>query len=161
MYVIMNNYFWSSLINEPAVTIFVLCSYLLIPTSSDQYWYPVIIDLEKIENYSKIDVSLYTANLNNFITCNISVVRCFLLELEVILYESQIGDDPEFHDSVHRLVRSVTGFLSHRPHNEALKCQQCETFEEKPYAEFIKNFFSVARRFRMEELHPTRVTKKP
>ncbi|KAF7244158.1 Interleukin-15 [Varanus komodoensis] len=95
------------------------------------------------------------------ITCNISVVRCFLLELEVILYESQIGDDPEFHDSVHRLVRSVTGFLSHRPHNEALKCQQCETFEEKPYAEFIKNFFSVARRFRMEELHPTRVTKKP
>ncbi|XP_062992430.1 interleukin-15 isoform X2 [Elgaria multicarinata webbii] len=158
MYDIMNNYFWSSLINKPAVTIFILCSYLLqIQTSSAIDWRPVIVDLDQIvESNSEIDASLYTADLNYPVTCNISVVKCFFLELQVLLHESKIGGDEEFHDNVNRVFRSVNKFLSGHQGSETSQCRECETFEEKTYTEFIKDFTVVARRFNKEE-HPKSV----
>ncbi|XP_042326298.1 interleukin-15 [Sceloporus undulatus] len=152
MHVIMNNYFWSSLINESAISIFILCSYLLeVQTSKLFSWGPVIEDLKQIKNHSEIDASLYTADINYPGHCNISVVKCFYLEMKVLSYEAYIGGNEKFYNKVHRVVRSLEAFLKGKQDKEAPQCQECETFEEKQYIEFMKNFETIAKRFNREE----------
>ncbi|KAH0616002.1 hypothetical protein JD844_026738 [Phrynosoma platyrhinos] len=152
MHVTMNNYFWSSLINKPAIFIFILCSYLPeVQTSKLFSWGPVIEDLKQIKNHSEIDASLYTADIKYPGHCSISVVKCFYLEMKVLSYEASIGGNEKFSDKVHRIVRSLEAFLKDKQDKEAPHCQECETFEEKQYIEFMKNFETIAKKFYREE----------
>ncbi|XP_061440856.1 interleukin-15 isoform X3 [Rhineura floridana] len=162
MYVIMNSYFWSSLINEPEVTIFIVCSYLLQvqtcsgslnPVGPSNIFSAVIEDLEKIENFrKKIDATLYTADVNYPSGCNISVLKCFKLEMDVIFYESEMEDNKneEFLNVVHKVLRNVRKLLLESQDTETSKCQPCETFEEKIYTDFIETFKNVAQRCNRE-----------
>ncbi|XP_034298640.1 interleukin-15 isoform X2 [Pantherophis guttatus] len=67
-------------------------------------------DLQKIEVSSEIDAYLYTADLNYSSHCNLSVLKCFQLEMEVVSYESKYGDR-KFHNSVDSIIRNVRSFL--------------------------------------------------
>ncbi|XP_063166237.1 interleukin-15 [Candoia aspera] len=110
----------------------------------------VLPDLEKIQVSSEIDAFLYTADLNYPSHCNVSVIKCFQLEMEVVLYESKFGDS-NFCNSVHRIVRIIKKFLSHEMNTDTRTCQRCETYKEKKYPEFIANFMSVVQRVNREE----------
>nr|XP_003221714.1 PREDICTED: interleukin-15 [Anolis carolinensis]XP_008110071.1 PREDICTED: interleukin-15 [Anolis carolinensis]XP_008110072.1 PREDICTED: interleukin-15 [Anolis carolinensis]XP_008110073.1 PREDICTED: interleukin-15 [Anolis carolinensis] len=144
----MSNYFWSSFIN---VSLFILCScFQEVQTRRFVSWEPVLKDLEQIIKIpTKVDASLYTATYSNH--CKISVVRCFHLEMKVLLYEANIGGDSDIYNSTRRVLRSVGRFLDDEQDKETSQCQECETFEEKQYTEFIENFQDIARRLHREE----------
>lgn len=139
----MNSYFLLSCLNNKATsTIFILCSYLLqVQTQLDISLSAALADLEKIKTCSKIDASLYTAEINDHNECRTSVMRCFLLEMEVIWYESKHGGDRTFTNTVHNVLKNVKAhFPVEHQDNKTSTCQQCETFEEKKCAEFFETF---------------------
>ncbi|XP_025028311.1 interleukin-15 [Python bivittatus] len=129
---------------------YLILSSCLLPIQATTLLAEVLLDLEKIQVSSEIDAFLYTADLNYPSHCNVSVIKCFQLEMEVVLYESKFGDS-KFCDSVHRIVRIIKKFLSHEMNIDTRTCQRCETYKEKNYSEFIANFMSVLRRINREE----------
>ncbi|XP_033016404.1 interleukin-15 [Lacerta agilis] len=152
MYIIMSNYFQSSLINDPAVTIFVLCTLAFFQPSSCalkkehkyEIWKAVKRDLEHIS--PKLDATLYTADLKDFNDCNLSVVKCFQLEMEVILYESKFENDTTLRKKVDNIIQNVKFLLENdKQETKTSKWQQCETFAEKNCTEFINNFRTIAQ----------------
>ncbi|XP_070612747.1 interleukin-15 isoform X3 [Erythrolamprus reginae] len=108
----------------------------------------VLKDLEKIKVKSEIDAYLYTADLNYPSHCNLSVIKCFQLEMQVVSYESKFVD-PKFHYSVERIIRTVRSFLS--TNTDSQTCQRCETYTEKKYSDFISGFKEVIQRINYEE----------
>ncbi|XP_034969644.1 interleukin-15 isoform X2 [Zootoca vivipara] len=162
MYVIMSNYFQSSLINDPAVTIFVLCTLAFFQPSSCvlkkehkyQIWKAVSTDLELIfpkfnaTSYTAdFDATLYTADLKDFSDCNLSVVKCFQLEMEVILYELKFENDAALRKKVDNIIQNVKFLLEYdKQETKTSKWQQCETFAEKNGTEFLKSFKTIAQR---------------
>ncbi|XP_053112358.1 interleukin-15 isoform X2 [Hemicordylus capensis] len=140
----MKNYLWNSLSNEFAVTIFVLflqlrCSYLL-QVQTRSYWHAVIQDLKNIKTDSKVGALLYTPEPDS--ECEVSVMRCFLLEMKVILRESELVHDSTLYKSmVNVFENSKKSLPAHVEQDIATsKCRKCETFEEKTWTEFIENF---------------------
>ncbi|KAM6440640.1 interleukin-15 isoform 2-T5 [Liasis olivaceus] len=129
---------------------YLILSSCLLPIQATTLLAEVLLDLEKIQVSSEIDAFLYTADLNYPSHCNVSVIKCFQLEMEVVLYESKFGDS-KFCDSVHRIVRIIKNFLSHEMNIDTRTCQRCETYKEKNYSEFIANFMSIIRRINREE----------
>nr|XP_056711019.1 interleukin-15 [Euleptes europaea] len=139
----MNSYFLpSSLNNKPIVTIFILCSYLLqVQAKQDDILRAVLADLRKIKPCSEIDASLYTAEMTDRNECKGSVMECFKLEMEVILYESMYGSNTAFTHTVLNVLKNVEHFRGRNYLNtETSTCQKCETFGEKTCAEFLKSF---------------------
>ncbi|CAI5784320.1 interleukininterleukin-15 [Podarcis lilfordi] len=156
MYVIMSNYFQSSLINDPAVTIFVLCTLAFFQPSSCvlqkeikyDIWKAVMDDLNlTIEALpTKINATLYTADLKDFNDCNLSVVKCFQLEMEVISYEYKFENDTMLWNKVDKIIHNVKYLLENdKQETKTSKWQQCETFAEKNCTDFLKNFKTMAQ----------------
>ncbi|KAM3831106.1 interleukin-15 [Vipera latastei] len=132
------------------LTLLFQTSLYLLYIQATSYLEAVLLDLEKIKVRSEIDAYLYTADLNYPSRCNLSVIKCFQLEMEVVLYESKF-EDLNFCDSVHRIVRTVKYFLSFETNTGTYPCQRCETYKEKKYSEFIENFMFVIQRINREE----------
>nr|QEE79885.1 interleukin-15 [Eremias argus] len=153
MYVIMSNYFQSSLINDPAVTIFVLCTLAFFQPSScvlkeEKYvlWDAVMANLKQISFCPKLDATLYTADLKDFSDCNLSVVKCFYLEMEVILYESKFENNTMLTNTVDNIIADVQYLLEDEKwETKTSKWQPCETFAEKNCEDFIENFRTIAQ----------------
>ncbi|XP_015681376.1 interleukin-15 [Protobothrops mucrosquamatus] len=141
--------FPENLKNKFLVFYLILSLYLLYIQASSQLE-AVLQDLEKIKVNSEIDAYLYTADLNYPSHCNLSVIKCFQLEMEVVLYESKF-EDRNFCNSVYRIVRIVKYFLSFETNTDTYTCQRCETYKEKKYSEFIENFKFVIQRINREE----------
>ncbi|KAJ7326930.1 hypothetical protein JRQ81_016689 [Phrynocephalus forsythii] len=136
----MNNYFLISLINEPGVTIFVLCLYLVqVQISADSVWEAVLADWAKIKD-AKMDVFLYTVDAPFSSHCSIPVRRCFFDEMQVIMYESQFGNNSTLYNTVNNIIRLINYTLKGTQNIETSQCQKCETFQEKEYKEFMKSF---------------------
>ncbi|XP_053259278.1 interleukin-15 [Podarcis raffonei] len=157
MYVIMSNYFQSSLINDPAVTIFVLCTLAFFQPSScvlqneikHYIWKSVMQDLLNLTIgpfSTKIDATLYTADLKDFSDCNLSVVKCFQLEMEVIFYEYKFENDTTLRTKVGNIIKNVNFLLENdKQETKTSKWQQCETFAEKNCTDFLKIFKTFAQ----------------
>uniref|UniRef100_A0ABM5GJ83 Interleukin n=1 Tax=Pogona vitticeps TaxID=103695 RepID=A0ABM5GJ83_9SAUR len=152
----MNNYFWNSLISGPGVTIFVLCLYLIqVQTGSDSLWEGVLEDLNQIEK-TEMDVFLYTADAKFPANCSIRVKKCFVEEMKVIVYESQLENNNKVHGTMSRIIRIVMEDLEARQNTEISQCQKCETFEEKNYGEFMESFRKNVQRWHREDTEAKR-----
>ncbi|XP_015273225.1 PREDICTED: interleukin-15 [Gekko japonicus] len=139
----MNSYFLSSsLNNKPTVTIFILCAYLLqVQAKHDGYLSAALADLKRIKTCSKIDAFLYTAEMTDRSECKASVMNCFILEMEVIWYESKYIRDTTFSNTVLNVLKTVREHsLVKNQSNKTSTCQKCETFGEKKCTEFLKRF---------------------
>ncbi|XP_066488569.1 interleukin-15 [Tiliqua scincoides] len=150
----MDNYFRSSLINELTLTFFILCSFLLqVQANNNIYWDAVMKDLERIETTfgksSQVNVFLYTAE-NYIDACKLSAMRCFLLEMDVILYESSLDGDKSFFTSVSHVRQNINASLESANKDkvkETPACRQCESFEEKNFTQFIQGLKHAVQRF--------------
>ncbi|XP_048365694.1 interleukin-15 isoform X2 [Sphaerodactylus townsendi] len=140
----MNTYLLpASLNNKLTVTIFIFCSYLLqVQTIHFATLRAVLADLEKIKPCSKIDATLYTAEMTDRNECKESVMKCFILEMEVIFHESNYGhSSATFTNNVHNVLKNFSHFRNSSYSNpETSTCRKCETFEEKTCTEFLKSF---------------------
>uniref|UniRef100_A0ACB8E7U8 Uncharacterized protein n=1 Tax=Sphaerodactylus townsendi TaxID=933632 RepID=A0ACB8E7U8_9SAUR len=109
----MNTYLLpASLNNKLTVTIFIFCSYLLqVQTIHFATLRAVLADLEKIKPCSKIDATLYTAEMTDRNECKESVMKCFILEMEVIFHESNYGhSSATFTNNVHNVLKNFSHF---------------------------------------------------
>ncbi|XP_077156338.1 interleukin-15 isoform X2 [Paroedura picta] len=109
----------------------------------------VLTDLKKIKSCSKIDASLYTAEMTD-IECKASVMNCFILEMDVIFYESKYGSDKKFTNHVHNVLKNIRSVPVKNQSNKTSTCQKCETFGEKKCTEFIKRFEDFIKQFYAE-----------
>ncbi|XP_058049070.1 interleukin-15 isoform X1 [Ahaetulla prasina] len=132
------------------LVLYLILSLYLLYIQADVHWEAVLKDLEKIEVSSEIDAYLYTADLNYPSRCNVSVIKCFQLEMQVVSHESKF-EDKNFHGSVNRIIRLLRSFLSTGTNTDTQTCQRCETYEEKKYSEFITHFMFVIQRINQEE----------
>ncbi|KAK4818169.1 hypothetical protein QYF61_007611 [Mycteria americana] len=90
LYLLLNSHFFCLLKNEMGLIIFFLCAYVPKTAAGHCKWAEVLKDLEQIKTSKDIDVSLYTANTDEDKECQEPVMRCFFLEMKVILQECVI-----------------------------------------------------------------------
>ncbi|XP_019330424.1 PREDICTED: interleukin-15 isoform X2 [Aptenodytes forsteri] len=90
LYLLLNSHFFCLLKNEMGLIIFFLCAYVPKTAAGHCKWAEVLKDLEQIKTSKDIDVSLYTANTDEDKECQEPVIRCFFLEMKVILQECRI-----------------------------------------------------------------------
>nr|XP_033795702.1 interleukin-15 isoform X2 [Geotrypetes seraphini]XP_033795709.1 interleukin-15 isoform X2 [Geotrypetes seraphini]XP_033795719.1 interleukin-15 isoform X2 [Geotrypetes seraphini]XP_033795726.1 interleukin-15 isoform X2 [Geotrypetes seraphini] len=141
------NYFALSLLNsDTGIYFFILCciSASFPRTEADELpWDIVLLDLEKIEKLNRdIDAKLYTASPGPD-ACFESVLRCFLEELKVIVYE---GEDQQNETSQYVKFVNTNLRLDDLPYNIVPKeCKQCEQFQEEDFATFMASFKNLVR----------------
>lgn len=110
-------------------------------------WSDVLKDLELIKTSEDIDVSLYTANTYEDIECQEPVMRCFFLEMNVILHECGIKKCSRKHDVRNILKNGNARFATYQLNSTtSKKCKECEEYEEKNFTEFIQSFVKVIQR---------------
>ncbi|XP_021251365.1 interleukin-15 isoform X2 [Numida meleagris] len=90
LYLLLNSHFFCLLKNKTGLTIIFLCAYVPKTEANHCKWSEVLKDLEQIKTSKDIDVSLYTANTDEDKECQEPVMRCFFLEMKVILHECNI-----------------------------------------------------------------------
>ncbi|NWJ03445.1 IL15 protein, partial [Crypturellus undulatus] len=94
-----------------------------------------------------IDVSLYTANADEDMECQELVMRCFFLEMKVILHECYITNCSKTQDVFNILKNGNASFENKQVNSTtSKKCKECEEYEEKNFTEFIQNFVKVIQR---------------
>ncbi|XP_007464065.1 PREDICTED: interleukin-15 isoform X3 [Lipotes vexillifer] len=109
-------------------------------------WQHVISDLKRIEDLIQsihMDATLYTES-NAHPSCKVTVMKCFLLELHVILHESRNSD---INDTVENLIILANSSLSSIEYKTELGCKECEELEEKHIKEFLKSFVHIVQMF--------------
>ncbi|XP_074946608.1 interleukin-15 [Phalacrocorax aristotelis] len=143
LYLLLN----SLLKNEMGLIIFFLCAYVPKTAAGHCKWTEVLKDLELIQTSKDIDVSLYTANTDEDKECQEPVMRCFLLEMKVILQECHIKNCSKTQD-VLNIWKNGNASLENNKLNSttSAKCKECEEYEEKNFTEFIQSFVKVIQR---------------
>uniref|UniRef100_A0A8D0GSE5 Interleukin n=1 Tax=Sphenodon punctatus TaxID=8508 RepID=A0A8D0GSE5_SPHPU len=119
---------------------------------NETYWQEVEKDLSYIANRIKsIDTLLYTADMNSE-DCKVSVMKCFLLEMKVIMHESK---DIKTKGYVKNLLKNANASLSSSIYQtmSTTNCQQCETYNEENVSVFIQTFKSIVQQFNKEKQH--------
>ncbi|NXW56798.1 IL15 protein, partial [Eurystomus gularis] len=147
MYLLLNSLFFCLLKNEMGLIIFFLCAYVLKTAAGHCKWAEVLQDLEQIKTSKDIDVSLYTANTDEDNECQETVMRCFILETNVILEECRIKKCSKTQD-VFNIWKNGNATLGNSKLNSkpSAKCKECEEYEEKNFTEFIQSFVKVLQR---------------
>ncbi|KAJ6668774.1 hypothetical protein lerEdw1_012258 [Lerista edwardsae] len=113
------------------------CSYLLqVQANNNIYWDAVMRDLAVIETEFGKSFSQDA--------CKVSAMRCFLLEMDVIWYESTLGDDKSFATHVFKVIQNIDAGLGFAKDTCKL---QCEMFEEKNITQFIEGLKHAVQRF--------------
>ncbi|XP_078250858.1 interleukin-15 isoform X2 [Pogona vitticeps] len=118
--------------------------------------WPVSLDTEHHYLPTKMDVFLYTADAKFPANCSIRVKKCFVEEMKVIVYESQLENNNKVHGTMSRIIRIVMEDLEGRQNTEISQCQKCETFEEKNYGEFMESFRKNVQRWHREDTEAKR-----
>ncbi|XP_008841663.1 interleukin-15 isoform X2 [Nannospalax galili] len=113
-------------------------------------WNDVIKDLRKIEVLIQsihIDATLYTES-DFHPSCKVTTMKCFLLELRVILHESS---DVYINETVRNMIILANSSLSSNGNITESGCKECEELEEKNITEFIQSFVRIVQMF----IHPS------
>lgn len=71
-------------------------------------------------------------------------MRCFLLELRVILHESK---NAAIYEIIENLTMLANSSLSSMENETELGCKECEELEEKNIKEFLKSFVHIVQMF--------------
>ncbi|KAK2519226.1 Il15 [Columba guinea] len=123
------------------------CAYLPKTAAGHCKWAEVLKDLEQIKTSKDIDVSLYTANTDEDKECQEPIMRCFFLEMKVIVQECYIKNCSKTQD-VLNIWKNGNASLENNKSNSttSAKCKECEEYEEKNFTEFIQSFVKVIQR---------------
>ncbi|KAG6924990.1 interleukin 15 [Chelydra serpentina] len=153
-YLILKRHFLSFLNNATGITIFILCciSAYLPRIEAERRWEAVIADLHVIKGtYDSTDASLYTANTDKPDECEIQVMECFFLELNVIFHECEIRKGCKIKQYVRNVLENVKAnlpkntSLPNSPNRNKITCKQCEEYEEGNFNHFIDTFEQFAK----------------
>ncbi|XP_062055557.1 interleukin-15 isoform X2 [Lepus europaeus] len=109
-------------------------------------WHDVINDLKIIEDLIKsihIDSTLYTES-DAHPNCKVTAMKCFLLELRVLLHESRNMD---INETVQNLIIVANSSLSSKGNVKESGCKECEELEEKNITEFLQSFVHIVQMF--------------
>ncbi|EHB10246.1 Interleukin-15 [Heterocephalus glaber] len=90
-----------------------------------------------------IDATLYTES-DVHPNCKITAMKCFLLELRVILHESRNVD---IRETVTNVIFLANSSLSTNGNVTESGCKECEELEEKNIAEFLQSFVHIVQMF--------------
>ncbi|XP_015716562.1 interleukin-15 isoform X3 [Coturnix japonica] len=146
LYLLLNSHFFCLLRNKTGLTIFFLCAYVPKTEANHCKWSEVLKDLELIKTSEDIDVSLYTANTDEDKECQEPVMRCFFLEMKVILHECNIKKCSRTQDVLNIWKNGNARFETNQLNSTSKKCKECEEYEEKNFTEFIQSFVKVIQR---------------
>uniref|UniRef100_A0A8C5XM77 Interleukin n=1 Tax=Microcebus murinus TaxID=30608 RepID=A0A8C5XM77_MICMU len=109
-------------------------------------WQHVISDLKIIEDLIQsihIDATLYTES-DVHPNCKVTAMKCFLLELQVILHESR---NVTLQQTVENLIILANSGLSSNENVTESGCKECEELEEKNIKEFLQSFVHIVQMF--------------
>ncbi|KFO26546.1 Interleukin-15, partial [Fukomys damarensis] len=136
----------SHFLTEAGIHVFLLgCISTSLP-KTEASWQDVIHDLKRIENLIQsihIDATLYTES-DVHPNCKITAMKCFLLELRVILHECRNVD---IHETVTNMIFLANSSLSSNGDVTESGCKECEELEEKNIAEFLQSFVHIVQMF--------------
>ncbi|XP_028347515.1 interleukin-15 isoform X2 [Physeter macrocephalus] len=137
----------SHFLTEAGIHVFILgCISVSGLPKTEANWQYVISDLKRIEDLIQsihMDATLYTES-NAHPSCKVTAMKCFLLELHVILHESRNSD---INDTVENLIILANSSLSSIEHKTESGCKECEELEEKNIKEFLKSFVHIVQMF--------------
>ncbi|XP_014709788.1 interleukin-15 isoform X4 [Equus asinus] len=136
----------SHFLTEAGIHVFILgCISAGLP-KTEANWQDVISDLKRIEDLIQsihIDATLYTES-DAHPNCKVTAMKCFLLELHVILHESRNEDIKE---TVGNLIILANSSLSSNGNVTESGCKECEELEEKNIKEFLQSFVHIVQMF--------------
>ncbi|XP_036852667.1 interleukin-15 isoform X1 [Manis javanica] len=136
----------SHFLTEAGIHVFILgCISAGLPKTEAQ-WQDVISDLKRIDSLIQsmhIDATLYTES-DAHPNCKVTAMKCFLLELHVILRESR---NPGIDETVENLIILANNSLSSSGNVTELGCKECEELEEKNIKEFLRSFVHIVQMF--------------
>uniref|UniRef100_A0A8B9VD80 Interleukin n=2 Tax=Anas TaxID=8835 RepID=A0A8B9VD80_9AVES len=132
MYLLLNSHFFFLLKNKTGLTIFFLCAYIPNTEGDHCKWTEVLKDLEQIKTSKK--------------ECQEPIMRCFFLEMNVILHECNIKNCSKTQDVYNILKNGNASFKNELSSTTSKKCKECEEYEEKSFTEFIQNFVKVIQK---------------
>ncbi|XP_075357124.1 interleukin-15 isoform X3 [Mycteria americana] len=132
LYLLLNSHFFCLLKNEMGLIIFFLCAYVPKTAAGHCKWAEVLKDLEQIKTSKK--------------ECQEPVMRCFFLEMKVILQECVIKNCSKTQD-VLNIWKNGNASLENKLNSTiSAKCKECEEYEEKNFTEFIQSFVKVIQK---------------
>ncbi|XP_069711380.1 interleukin-15 isoform X1 [Phaenicophaeus curvirostris] len=146
LYLLLKSQFLCLLKNETGLIIIFLCAYVLKTAAGHCKWAEVLKDLERIKTSRDIDVILYTANTDEDKECQEPVMRCFFLEMKVIVQECYIKNCSKTQDVVNILKNGNARLEINKNSATSAKCKECEEYEEKNFTEFIQSFVKVIQK---------------
>ncbi|XP_025730026.1 interleukin-15 isoform X2 [Callorhinus ursinus] len=121
----------SHFLTEAGIHVFILgCISAGLP-KTEATWQFVISDLEKIDNIIQP-------------SCKVTAMKCFLLELRVILLESK---HHLLNETVENLIILANDGLSSNGNVTETGCKECEELEEKNIKEFFRSFVHIVQMF--------------
>lgn len=84
-----------------------------------------------------LDCQLYTPDVEDYRKCPVSTIKCFALEVKVLIEEidSRTFRGMNITGKLERLTRSLNQTES--------QCVQCELFQEKNAAEFLERLLNI------------------
>ncbi|NXN98269.1 IL15 protein, partial [Rhinopomastus cyanomelas] len=133
--------------HEMGLITFVLWAYVLKTAAGHCRWAEVLKDLEQIQTSQDIDVSLYTADTDEDNECQGRVMRCFFLEIKVILQECLIKNCSRTQDVLNIWKNGNASLESNKWNGTAsARCKECEEYEEKSFTEFVRSFVRVIQK---------------
>ncbi|KAL1784068.1 hypothetical protein HispidOSU_004312 [Sigmodon hispidus] len=136
----------SHFLTEAGIHVFILgCVSVGLP-KTEANWNDVLTDLQNIESCIQslqIDATLYTDS-DFHPGCKVTAMKCFLLELQVILHEYH-------HTPINETVKNVmilaNSTLSSNKYITESGCKECEELEEKNIREFWQSFIRIVQMF--------------
>ncbi|XP_048797040.1 interleukin-15 isoform X2 [Lagopus muta] len=133
LYLLLNSHFFYLLKNKTGLTIFFLCAYVPNTEANHCKWSEVLKDLEQIKTSEK--------------ECQEPVMRCFFLEMKVILHECKIKKCSRTQDVFNIWKNGNARFETNQLNSTtSKKCKECEEYEEKNFTEFIQSFVKVIQK---------------
>lgn len=140
----------SHFLTEAGIHVFILgCISAGLP-KTEANWSDVMADIEKIKHFIQhvhIDATLYTES-DIDPNCQVTAMKCFLLELHVISQEARDGN---FTLTIENLLILANSSLSAKQNIKESGCKQCEELEEKDVHEFLRSFVSIVQMFIQQE----------
>ncbi|KAM6220816.1 interleukin-15 [Rhynchocyon petersi] len=136
----------SHFLTKAGIHVFILGCFSASLPKTEANWKDVIVDLKIIEALIQsihIDATLYTES-DVHPNCKVTAMKCFILELRVILHETRNETIKEIAENLIVLANSS---LSSNGTIIESGCKECEELEEKNVKEFLRSFLHIAQMF--------------
>lgn len=136
----------SHFLTEAGIHVFIFSCISAGLPKTEANWQDVISDLGRIEFLIQsihIDANLYTES-DAYPSCKVTALGCFLLELDVIVEES---DNADIKETIENLSSLAKENLSSIVNTTESGCKECEELEEKNVKEFLQSFRHIVQMF--------------